>query len=319
MASEGGKRLNAAAELDAAALSGSALGVDLLSREEFPVLYLAAAHSSQLSQQRFLAASRLRLAALVTAAVCGTVSVFLGRLDLTAVGAAAGLGAALVVEVYLLRVRPERKWYDARAAAESAKTLAWRYLVAGQPFGKERGGERQADRLLLTRLMEITKDLRGFAPVPLADSSLQITAGMRKVRALSLKERRLHYLQGRIKDQQAWYTGRAEFNERRATQWSVLLAAFEALGLMAAVLKAARAIDFDLTAIFAALATAAVAWLQTKQHDTLASAYAIAALELADVASRVEGPASEAEWAHFVDEAEEAISREHTLWRASHT
>jgi hypothetical protein len=99
----------------------------------------------------------------------------------------------------------------------------------------------------------------------------------------------------------------------------VLLAAFEAVGLVAAVLQAARAIDADLTAIFVALAAAAVAWLQTKQHDTLAKSYAIAALELAAIATRVERPASETEWAHFVDEAEEAISREHILWRASHT
>ena len=41
--------------------------------------------------------------------------------------------------------------------------------------------------------------------------------------------------------------------------------------------------------------------------------------ELAAISGQVDWAATEAEWAHFVDQAEEAISREHTLWRASRT
>ena len=41
--------------------------------------------------------------------------------------------------------------------------------------------------------------------------------------------------------------------------------------------------------------------------------------ELAAISGQVDWAATEPEWAHFVDQAEEAISREHTLWRASRT
>lgn len=34
--------------------------------------------------------------------------------------------AALLVELWLWPVRPDKAWYDGRAVAESAKTLAWK-------------------------------------------------------------------------------------------------------------------------------------------------------------------------------------------------
>jgi hypothetical protein len=142
---------------------------------------------------------------------------------------------------------------------------------------------------------------------------------MREVRALSLVERQRQYLVGRIDDQRVWYAKRAAWNERRSAQWSVGLAALETVGLVAAVLAAVRLVNFDLPGIVGAVAAGGVAWLQARQHRQLASAYAVATMELAAVAERVNWPQTEVEWAHFVDEAEEAISREHTLWWASHT
>jgi hypothetical protein len=289
----------------------------VLPETDFPALYLAADRGSRLGQRRVLVASGLRLSALGAAAIFGALTLTAGRLDLAGIAGAAALGTALVAEVYLLTVRPDRQWYDARAAAESAKTLAWRYIVGGQPFGKDDVSDRDADRLLLRRFAEITGGLRGFVPPPVSPDGHQITPAMRKIRELPLAERRSHYFTARIRDQQAWYAARAVWNERRASQWSITLACLEALGLVAAVLKAARAVAFDLPGIIGALAAGCVAWFQTKQHQTLANAYAVAAQELADIASRADWPATEAEWAHFVDEAEEAISREHTLWCAS--
>jgi hypothetical protein len=294
--------------------------VEPISESQFPALYRAADHSATVGQRRFLVAIRFQLFSLVAAAVFGSFSLNAGRVDAAAICAGGALGTALVTEVFMLTVRPGRHWYEARAAAESAKTLAWRYVVGGQPFDRDRDeGEHAAERLLLRRFTGITTSLRDFAPVPVPGTDGQVTAAMRKVRAQPLEERRRQYLVGRINDQRTWYTAKAALNERRTAQWSVGLAAVETLGLIAAVLGGVRLINFDLPGIVGAVAAAGVAWLQTKQHQQLASAYAVAALELADVAERVDWPRTEAEWAHFVDEAEEAISREHTLWWASHT
>lgn len=54
-----------------------------------------------------------------------------------------------------------------------------------------------------------------------------------------------------------------------------------------------------------------------KQHESLATAYALASSELRSIADLLHGVEKEEEWAKFIDEAEGAISREHTMWRAA--
>jgi SMODS and SLOG-associating 2TM effector domain 3/SMODS and SLOG-associating 2TM effector domain 1 len=283
----------------------------------FPALYRAADQGAIVGQRRLLTATCVRLTSLVTAAIFGSFTIVAGSVDASAIVAAGGLAMALVTEVYLLTVRPDRQWYEARAAAESAKTLAWRYLVGGEPFGCDVKDDEGVDLLLLRRFSEITTGIHSFAPIPTLEEECQVTATMRSIRALSLDERKQHYMSGRINDQRIWYVTKARYHERRGAQWSVAFAAMEALGLIAAVLNAAQLVDLDVPGIVGAVAAAGIAWLQTRQHQQLATSYSIAALELGDIVSRAEWPRTELEWAHFVDESEEAISRETMLWRGS--
>jgi SMODS and SLOG-associating 2TM effector domain 1 len=60
----------------------------------------------------------------------------------------------------------------------------------------------------------------------------------------------------------------------------------------------------------------ALAWLQIKQYSSLAESYSVAAHELSLIESLLDASYTEDSWAHFVNEAENAISREHTTWRA---
>jgi hypothetical protein len=87
--------------------------------------------------------------------------------------------------------------------------------------------------------------------------------------------------------------------------------------VVAALGRATGFIQFDLAGIVAALGAAFVAWLSLKQHESLARAYSYAANELALAATRLQSVQGEAEWSVEVDNAEEAVSREHTMWRAS--
>ena len=68
--------------------------------------------------------------------------------------------------------------------------------------------------------------------------------------------------------------------------------------------------------IVATLLAAAVAWTNAKQHTTLAESYAVAADDLTDVGRALALQTSEDAWAEFVANAESAMSREHTVWRA---
>ena len=293
----------------------------LVAESEFPALYSAADRNSLDGQRRFLNAIRLRLAMLVLAAAFGLFTWRItGGADVAGIGAAVAFVVALLAELYLLQARPDRLWYDGRAVAESAKTLTWRYIVGGSPFGREEvSDDREAERLLLDRFRQIAGDLRGAHLVPVSAAADQITPALRRLRGLGLEERRELYRDERIGGQQAWYARSALRHEQRATQWSLALTSLEALGLTGGVLKATGVLGVDLLGLAGAVVAAGAAWVHAKQHQSLANAYAVASQELAAISGQVGWAASEQEWAHFVDQAEEAISREHTTWRASHT
>jgi SMODS and SLOG-associating 2TM effector domain 3/SMODS and SLOG-associating 2TM effector domain 1 len=286
---------------------------------DFPPLYTAADQNSQDGQRRFLNATRLRLAMLVVAAAFGLFTWRTAGGDIAGIGAAVAFVVALLAELYLLQARPDRLWYDGRAVAESAKTLTWRFMVGGRPFGRDEVSDREAERLLLDRFRQVAASLAGAHLVPVSPAAEQIDPALRRLRELPLEERRELYRSQRIHGQQAWYARSARRHERRATQWSLILTSLEALGLTGGVLKATGVLTVDVLGLAGAVVAAGAAWVQAKQHQTLASAYAVASQELSAISAQVDWASDEPEWAHFVDQAEEAISREHTLWRASRT
>jgi hypothetical protein len=89
----------------------------------------------------------------------------------------------------------------------------------------------------------------------------------------------------------------------------------EIAGLLGGAFKAFGWISFDLLGFLAASAGGVMAWIEAKQHRNLATAYGIASQELASIATELPTLNDEERWASFVGQAEEAISREHTLWR----
>jgi hypothetical protein len=194
--------------------------------------------------------------------------------------------------------------------------LAWEYAVGGGPFCLATCGD--ADRLLLDRLQEIVTRLKGFSIARTAGSGDQITDGMRVTRGSSLADRRQIYLRDRIDDQRTWYSQKAEWNGSRYRVWLVGSLLAQASGLVFGFLLAFGVIAFDGLGVLAAVAAAIAAWVQAKDHASLAQAYGIAAQELGFAKSRLESQASQDEevFAALVDDAEQAISREHTLWLA---
>jgi hypothetical protein len=226
-------------------------------------------------------------------------------------------GSAFVVEMYLWRTRPERAWYDGRAGAESAKTLTWRFMVGGRPFEKDERSEEEVETLFLDRVREVIGALRSVPLVASVPAATQITDRMRELRSRPLDERRQAYLDWRIGDQQGWYAAKAAANEKQASRWTLLLTALEGTALLTAILMASGAFQFDFLGVGATAIGVAAAWMQARQYQTLAAAYSVAAQELAEIRSRGDLVKEEESWAEFADQSEEAISREHTLWRAS--
>lgn len=280
----------------------------------FPESFVFTDAASLAGQQRFIRSTRIQLVLLVLASGAGAFSWTVNQgWDGAALLAAIAFTAAAILRIILIRGRPHRLWYDGRAAAESIKTLSWKYAVAGDPFV---AGEASAQK----RFEGLTRDvLTSFDTLggQVASSSTSPTASMRDFRSKSLKERRDAYATGRIRDQQSWYQRKANWNKKRARFWGAVMLVLQVAAAIGAFLKGFDVIDLDMFGLAGAAAASAAAWLETKQHHVIARAYRVAAQELVAINDLIANQETEEEWARFVAEAEEAISREHTMWKAS--
>lgn len=288
---------------------------DPLLHAGYPALFHAADTASLSGQRRFFVALKFRLAGLILGALGGGVLVALQLYVIGGWVALIGFAAALIAELYTAIEQPDRRWYEGRAAAESVKTLAWRYAARGESFDSSLSAA-EADARLVARVEEVLNDLDGLGIESSEKFGSQISSRMREIRDETFDERRRIYCEGRVENQRVWYARRAKWNRTRLHAWTLGILIAEGLGLLGGVLTIVGVLSLDLLGLIAALTAVAAAWTQARQYSALATAYGITAQELASViaeASRV----VEADWADFVGGAEGAISREHTLWTAS--
>lgn len=275
--------------------------------EHFPDFYKRSDRHSNDWQRRYLSAQKVQLAALLAcAAVAAARSVPLITVLLFAV--------AVSAQLYRLVTKSDEKWWNGRAGAESVKTMAWRYCVGGRPFQIT---NQDSEMELAKRIAEVAQKVAQMVPIA---SGEHVTAEMRAVRAKTLSERIDQYHEERILRQAEWYLTKCDWNANRGTRWAGGGIACQGLGLVAGILAAVFGWEVDLIGLFAALGATTVAWVAVKQYETLARSYAVANSELQQVSVQITAKKpswTEDEWSLFVDNAEEAISREHTSWRAS--
>jgi len=282
-----------------------------LERSDLPATCRSAARVARDGRVRTRRLVAVELISLVLAGVAG--------LWALPVWAAAGGGffmiflAAFVLRAYF---RVEDAWYLGRAGAESVRTLAWRFAVGGVPFPPGQADDA-ASRMFLDRVAAVLHQLGGIVLAPTGSDDRELTAGMRTVRAAPFAARRVVYVRDRIGHQIGWYTSKARDHDRAARLWFVVSVAASLAGVGVAVARTFGGFSQDWLGVCSAVATAAVAWNQLNQHRTLVAAYRLTARELAIVRDRAEH-VDEADWAAFVADAEDAVSREHTMWLARH-
>jgi len=241
-----------------------------------------------------------------------------GVRKLLAILSAVLLGISFVLNATLKILSPEKIWFGARAVAESIKSITWRYIVGGEPFSIDLEPQT-ADLQFVDRLRSIMQERRSLAwkyGVEPADHP-QITQQMRMYRASSTRERLLLYVRERIVDQRSWYGTKANESQSLHMKWFWVAIMSQAVALTSAIVMIqALNSPVNLTGAFSAVAASALAWLQMKNYQDLAQAYALAAHELGLIEAQSEYIRTEAELSSFVANSENAISREHTMWVA---
>jgi hypothetical protein len=294
-------------------------GADVpLSESDLPALYVAADSSSLSAQVRFRRTTVAVLVLLVAAAVCGALpdDTIPGNTRWISIGAAAAFFAVVVLQGVLAGRAPQRAWYEGRALAESAKSLGWQFAVGGgrYPVGTD---EDSRAAQLAADLDDLLTDIPEAKPIEVAPGQTQVTQAMRELRRRGLDVRRQAYRQGRIDDQKEWYASKAVWNRRRARFWLAIVLGCQLTGGIVAVLKAAGEIKVDLLGIASAITASVVAWLELRDHVALSEAYSLASHELSLVETGIGDPTDETAWSEYVSDAEQAISREHRMWRAA--
>ena len=64
------------------------------------------------------------------------------------------------------------------------------------------------------------------------------------------------------------------------------------------------------------VAASIVGWVQIKKYNELSAAYTVTAHEIGLIPTTIDSPSNDALLSEFVNDAEQAFSREHTLWLA---
>jgi hypothetical protein len=280
----------------------------------YPGLYAAASQSANAAQRLLFSLSRLNVVLLVSASLLAATG---SNPRVDAIIGAILFGGILALVIYQRVESLQRKWYQARALAESVKTATWRLACGAEPFDST--SSETNFRVFGGLLEDLLRDNKTLGVLLAGDAarSAQITPWMRWMLEQELATRKRVYLVERVRDQRAWYASRSSWNRRASSKSFALLVTIYAIAIFLHLLRVSGA-----TTVFWAippltvLATGMISWRQLKRYDELASAYALTAHEVGIIESRLEAISTAADLGRFVSDAENAFSREHTQWAA---
>ena len=286
--------------------------------EHFPALYQSANQASRTAQRRYLCCQWFHIACLILGSFGAALATIVPGVSSRWIYIV--LAIILVIGVILNLVsrvrRYDRIWFDCRAIAESTKTAAWRYMMKATPFKDD----SNANQAFITQLQRI-RDARPSSSKDLAQSfneNAQVITGiMGQIREKPLDERRNLYQSARISDQKNWYSENSRFNAGKEDCWFVVVTILQVLAVVLAIIWAAsESLPVNIVPVLMTCAASAIAWSKMKRYGELAQSYSLAAQELGDQEAIFSNVTTEDDLLTLVEQVEETISREHTMWCA---
>ena len=292
--------------------------IDRIDDQHLPALFRSADQAALTAQGRHLRFQKCHLGSLVLVSITAAmIPVVPGRHLAWLYG---GVAILVTVGVILALISHSRKddktWFDCRAVAESVKTVAWRFMMRVVPFEDDRTATNQ----FISKIQEI-REARSSIAVALATSlnagDQAISESMNNVRAIDVRKRKSLYLESRVLDQKTWYSNGASFNSRRRSGWFWSTTVLQIIAVSLAIVQVVSSgFAVNLVPILTTCAAAAIAWSQMKRHGELAQTYTVAAQELGDQEAMSSDLMEESAFVRFVEQVEETISREHSMWCA---
>ena len=140
---------------------------------------------------------------------------------------------------------------------------------------------------------------------------------MKDLRSRTFEERKRFYLDGRLRDQKLWYAKKANINTGDGNNWFWVTLVLQVSAVIIAVVQAsAGSFIINIVPVLTTIAAAFAAWSQMKRHDELATTYSLAAQELVELEAIAGSLTQESDFPQLVEQVEETISREHSMWCA---
>ena len=290
-----------------------------ITNDELPALYRAADKASLDAQNHCLKLFRAELGFIIIASISTSLSVDSTDCKKLLAGIAAGaIILSLSATVISILWKQDKKWYGGRALAESIKSLTWRFVTGSEPYLSslsQQDVESNFSKTLL-EMLEQVRDVDTFTTENFGDEK-QITERMRAVRQKTIEVRLAIYVENRVREQRAWYSDKARINKTSSNNMFTAIIVIQLAAVLAAIgLIYVPNFPVNLGSILVTVATTLIAWLQMKKHQELSQSYSIAAHELGFIEEQANHIINEHDFSVFVADAENAISREHTLWAA---
>lgn len=285
-----------------------------MKHEDYPGLYQETDEASIKAQSTYLKTIKRYLFLLVAAAVC---SLVMGASKCIAILAAFFFVATILLSILLAFKRYDKTWYNARAVAESIKTITWRYVMHAEPY--QDADVEIAKKIFINNLKGILEQNKQLAQAFTGDKATAdaISQEMTRIRDLVLKDRIKLYLADRIDDQRGWYAKKAKDSKRKVELWFILMCLAQTGALACVLVRIAKPTwNYLPVDIFIVLAGASLTWMQTKRFQDTAAAYSLTAHEISLMKSQTPDDMNEDDFSDFVNDAENAFSREHTQWQA---
>jgi ABC-type multidrug transport system fused ATPase/permease subunit len=287
---------------------------------DYPWLHTSSNAASSSAQQSYFRSLRVQLSVFALVSVIGaTLSLLDTQSKRFGYGAIAILLVVGIVFVgYVREQRVDRRWFNARAVAESVKTASWRYMMQAPPFDNSQDVETAFIRELDT-FRKARPGLEQYL-ITKTTNAPAVTSYMKGLRESSLDQRKEAYLRDRLDDQIEWYSRKSRENGIAGQAWFWSITGLQVVAAIAAGLAAARgAFSMNWVSVAMTIAAAVTGWSQAKRHDELAISYAVAAQDLIQIKSLLAPVSEETAFRELVDQGEEAVSREHTMWCARRT
>jgi len=281
--------------------------------EDYPALYQAADKVSNDIQATYMNLMRWNIFLLITAAIFSFIGI---TSTIMAIFAAIIFIITIIINVVLMTKNYHDIWYKARSIAESIKTVSWRFMMKAEPFSLTEQENNEKFRNIINKILQGTSNITEKFDAKYHSMPL-ITTNMNKVIKSTIEDKILIYLTYRIQEQRNWYAKKTKYNQFWYKFWFFIMIILQIAAITIVLSRIAYPeIKYLSPEILSVMITGILTWIQLKKYRELSASYSFTAHEIGIIESKIATVSSSSELSRFVQDAENAFSREHTQWVA---